>query len=121
MLINQGVAQLRNDNPEAAYHTLKEALADQEGQVGAQHLAANCYNLGLACRRSGRDSIFAVGRLTVSRHRPFKHPRRLPLDDDRRTHLCPLIKGSGVLRAQDDTPVRDRGAQIALPEQLTVG
>lgn len=56
VLINQGVAQLRNDNPEAAYHTLTEALADQDGQVGAQHLAANYYNLGLACRRSGREA-----------------------------------------------------------------
>ncbi len=56
VLINQGVAQLRNRDAEAAYLTLKEALADEDGQIGARHLAASYYNLGLACRRSGREA-----------------------------------------------------------------
>lgn len=56
VLINRGVAQLRSQDHEAAYHTLKEALAEEDGQIGAQHLAASYYNLGLACRRSGREA-----------------------------------------------------------------
>lgn len=56
VLINCGVAQLRQRNPEAAYETLTEALADEDGQMGAKHLAASYYNLGLACRRSGREA-----------------------------------------------------------------
>lgn len=55
-LINRGVAQLRSEDPEAAYATLREALAGEDGQIGAQHLAASYYNLGLACRRSGREA-----------------------------------------------------------------
>jgi tetratricopeptide (TPR) repeat protein len=56
VMINRGVAELRNEDPEAAYATLRAALADEDGQVGAQHLAASYYNLGLACRRSGREA-----------------------------------------------------------------
>ena len=56
VLINRGVAQLRNQDHEAAYYTLREALAEEDGQIGAQHLAASYYNLGLACRRSGREA-----------------------------------------------------------------
>jgi tetratricopeptide (TPR) repeat protein len=56
VMINRGVAQLRSRDPEAAYVTLREALADEDGQIGAQHLAASYYNLGLACRRSGREA-----------------------------------------------------------------
>jgi tetratricopeptide (TPR) repeat protein len=56
VLINQGVAELRNQDPEAAYLTLKSALADEDGSIGAKHLAASYYNLGLACRRSGREA-----------------------------------------------------------------
>jgi len=32
------------------------SLADEDGQIGARHLAASYYNLGLACRRSGREA-----------------------------------------------------------------
>jgi tetratricopeptide (TPR) repeat protein len=56
LLINCGVAQLRGQDPDAAYATLKEALADEDGRIGAKHLAASYYNLGLACRRSGREA-----------------------------------------------------------------
>jgi tetratricopeptide (TPR) repeat protein len=56
VLINQGVAELRNQDPETAYLTLKDALADEDGRIGAKHLAASYYNLGLACRRSGREA-----------------------------------------------------------------
>ena len=54
-LINRGVTQLRMQEPEAAYLTLGEALTDQEVQPGAKYLAAGYYNLGLACRRTGRE------------------------------------------------------------------
>jgi tetratricopeptide (TPR) repeat protein len=56
VLINRGVAELRNQDPEAAYLTLKDALADEDGHIGSKHLAASYYNLGLACRRSGREA-----------------------------------------------------------------
>ena len=42
--------------PEAAYLTLKEALTNEETRQGAKYLAAGHYNLGLACRRSGREA-----------------------------------------------------------------
>jgi tetratricopeptide (TPR) repeat protein len=56
VLINRGVTQLRMQEPEAAYITLKEALANEETRQGAKYLAAGHYNLGLACRRSGREA-----------------------------------------------------------------
>ncbi len=54
-LINRGVTQLRMQEPEAAYITLKEALADEKMRPGAKYLSAGYYNLGLACRRTGRE------------------------------------------------------------------
>ena len=54
-LINRGVTQLRMQEPEAAYITLKEALADEKMRLGAKYLSAGYYNLGLACRRTGRE------------------------------------------------------------------
>ncbi|MDY6874941.1 MAG: hypothetical protein SWK90_01875 [Chloroflexota bacterium] len=54
-LINRGVTQLRLQEPEAAYLTLEEALADEELRPGAKYLAAGYYNLGLACRRTERE------------------------------------------------------------------
>jgi tetratricopeptide (TPR) repeat protein len=56
VLINRGVAELHKQDPETAYLTLKDALADEDGHIGAKHLAATYYNLGLACRRSGREA-----------------------------------------------------------------
>lgn len=56
VLINRGVAHLRNADHEAAYVTLREALGEVDGHIGARHLAASYYNLGLACRRSGREA-----------------------------------------------------------------
>jgi len=55
-LINRGVTQLRMQEPEAAYLTLREALTDQEVRPGAKYLSAGYYNLGLACRRTGREA-----------------------------------------------------------------
>ena len=55
-LINRAVAELRGQDPEGAYVTLKAALADEDGRIGAKHLAAAYYNMGLACRRSGREA-----------------------------------------------------------------
>ena len=55
VLINRGVVQLRMQEPEEAYRTLKEALANEQVRPGARYLAAGYYNLGLACRRTGRE------------------------------------------------------------------
>ncbi len=56
MLINRGVALLRAGDPEEAYIALREALTGEDDRLGARHLAASYYNLGLACRRSGREA-----------------------------------------------------------------
>ena len=56
VLINHGVALLRMQEPEEAYLTLEAALIDERIRAGAKYLAAGCYNLGLACRRTGREA-----------------------------------------------------------------
>jgi tetratricopeptide (TPR) repeat protein len=56
VFINRGVTELRMQEPEAAYLTLKKALTDKELRPGAKYLAAGHYNLGLACRRTGREA-----------------------------------------------------------------
>jgi tetratricopeptide (TPR) repeat protein len=56
VLINRGVAELRMQEAEAAYATLTEALGEEDVQPGAKYLAAGYYNLGLACRRTGREA-----------------------------------------------------------------
>jgi len=56
VLINRGVTELRMERPEAAYVTLREALADETARPGAKYQAAGYYNLGLACRRTGREA-----------------------------------------------------------------
>jgi tetratricopeptide (TPR) repeat protein len=56
VLINRGVAELRMQEPEAAYATLNEALAEEDVRPGAKYLAAGYYNLGLACRRTRREA-----------------------------------------------------------------
>jgi len=56
VLINRGVTQLHMREPETAYLTLAEALADEQMRPGARYLAAGYYNLGLACRRTGREA-----------------------------------------------------------------
>jgi tetratricopeptide (TPR) repeat protein len=56
VLINRGVTQLRMQEPEDAYRTLGEALAEETVRPGAKYLAAGYYNLGLACRRTGREA-----------------------------------------------------------------
>jgi len=55
LLINRGVAELGMREPEIAYRTLTEALATEEVRLGAKYLSAGYYNLGLACRRTGRE------------------------------------------------------------------
>jgi len=55
-LINRGVTRLRMQEPEDAYRALTEALADEQVRPGAKYLAAGYYNLGLACRRTGREA-----------------------------------------------------------------
>jgi tetratricopeptide (TPR) repeat protein len=56
VMINWGVAQLRNQDPEGAYVTLREVVVGVGDSAMAKHLAASYYNLGLACRRSGREA-----------------------------------------------------------------
>lgn len=56
VLINRGAAQLRMQQPEAAYLTLEEAMSEEGIRLGARYLAAGYYNLGLACRRTGREA-----------------------------------------------------------------
>jgi len=56
VLINRGVTELRMEAPESAYSTLQEALAEEQARPGAKYLAAGYYNLGLACRRTGREA-----------------------------------------------------------------
>ncbi len=56
VLINRGVALLRMNRPEEAYATLSQALADEQARPGAKFMAAGYYNLGLACRRTGREA-----------------------------------------------------------------
>jgi tetratricopeptide (TPR) repeat protein len=56
VLINRGVTLLRMQDQEAAYLALKEALTGEEVRLGAKYLAAGYYNLGLACRRMGREA-----------------------------------------------------------------
>ncbi|MBN1641044.1 MAG: hypothetical protein JXA09_07400 [Anaerolineae bacterium] len=53
--INRGVTELGMREPARAYHTLSGALADEEVRLGAKYLSAGYYNLGLACRRTGRE------------------------------------------------------------------
>jgi tetratricopeptide (TPR) repeat protein len=55
VFINRGVTLLRMQRPEEAYATLKEALSDITLRPGSKYLAAGFYNLGLACRRTGRE------------------------------------------------------------------
>jgi tetratricopeptide (TPR) repeat protein len=56
VLINRGVTELKMQEPEAAYLTLKEVLTDEEERIGAKYLAAGYYNLGLACYRTKRKA-----------------------------------------------------------------
>ncbi|MFQ6101941.1 MAG: tetratricopeptide repeat protein [Anaerolineae bacterium] len=56
VLINQGVTRLRMGEPDEAYTSLRDALGGEKPRVGAKYLAAGYYNLGLACRRTGREA-----------------------------------------------------------------
>jgi tetratricopeptide (TPR) repeat protein len=55
-LINRGVTQLKMGEPEAAFNTLDKAMSDQTIQLGSKYQSAGFYNLGLACRRTGREA-----------------------------------------------------------------
>ena len=56
VLINRAVIELRMKDPETARLTLEEALANEDARPGARYLAAGYYNMGLACRRTGREA-----------------------------------------------------------------
>ncbi len=65
VLINRGVTQLKMQEPQAALETLRTALAGGQVLAGARYLAAGYYNLGLACRRTGREAE-AVGHFNAA-------------------------------------------------------
>lgn len=54
--INQGVALLKLDRNEEACQILREVVTDTSVRLGAKYQAAACYNLGLACRRTGKEA-----------------------------------------------------------------
>ena len=56
LLVNRGMAQLYAKEPESAYTTLKKSLDCGAVNRGALYVAAGYYNLGIACRRTGRHS-----------------------------------------------------------------
>lgn len=54
--INQGVALLKLGRDEEACQILREVVTDSSVRLGPKYQAAACYNLGLACRRTGREA-----------------------------------------------------------------
>jgi len=73
VLINHGVAQLKNGDPESAYRTLSEAVVDDVGKVGGNHLAAAYFSA------STRPSAAGPTRSTASQPpRSLRGPRRAP-------------------------------------------
>jgi len=61
--INRAAALLQTGQPEEAYRLLRPIVTDPGVSLGLKYQAAACYNLGLACRRSGREPE-AVQRFT---------------------------------------------------------
>jgi tetratricopeptide (TPR) repeat protein len=53
-LISRGVTQLRMEDPQAAYFTLKSVLLEEQVKLAVREHAAGYYNLGVACERTGR-------------------------------------------------------------------
>lgn len=57
VIINHGVAQLRQGKTEEAISSLRTALeAKPGGRLSPKYEAACHYNLGLACRRTGKEA-----------------------------------------------------------------
>lgn len=54
--INRGAALLQTGQPEEAYQVLRSIVTDPGVRLGARYQAAACYNLGLVCRRTGREA-----------------------------------------------------------------
>jgi tetratricopeptide (TPR) repeat protein len=54
--INRAAALIQTGKPEEAYQILRPIITDPEARLGAKYQAAACYNLGLACRRTGREA-----------------------------------------------------------------
>jgi tetratricopeptide (TPR) repeat protein len=54
--INRGAALLQMGQPEEAYQTLRPVVTEPGVRLGPKYQAAACYNLGLACRRTGREA-----------------------------------------------------------------
>ncbi|MCX7682417.1 MAG: hypothetical protein N2508_10755 [Anaerolineae bacterium] len=54
--INRAAALIQTGKPEEAYQILLPIVTGPEVQLGVKYQAAACYNLGLACRRTGREA-----------------------------------------------------------------
>ncbi len=54
--INRAAALIQVGQPEEAYQILRCIVTDPKAHLGAKYQAAACYNLGLACRRTGREA-----------------------------------------------------------------
>ncbi len=54
--INRAAALIQTGKPEEAYQTLRPIITNPEARLGAKYQAAACYNLGLACHRTGREA-----------------------------------------------------------------
>lgn len=54
--INRAAALIQVGKPEDAYQILHSIVTDSAVCLGSRYQAAACYNLGLACRRTGREA-----------------------------------------------------------------
>lgn len=54
--INRAAALLQTRHPEEAYQILRPVVAEPGVRLGPKYKAAACYNLGVACRRTGREA-----------------------------------------------------------------
>lgn len=54
--INRAAALIRLGQTEEAYCILRPIVTDPGVRLGDKYRAAACYNLGLACRRTGREA-----------------------------------------------------------------
>lgn len=54
--INRAAALIRLGQTEEAYCILRPIVTDPRVRLGDKYRAAACYNLGLACRRTGREA-----------------------------------------------------------------
>lgn len=54
--INRAAALIQMGRAEEAYQILRPIVTNPEARLGDKYRAAACYNLGLACQRTGREA-----------------------------------------------------------------